>query len=64
MPVYNKFSSVRLNNYTEIEVFGDGSITIEVADSNGNDIEVEFTLNQLKTLVKEAESRKELFKKL
>ena len=61
MPVYNKFSSVVIDNNTEIMVMGDGSINIEVTDANGNTIDIDLTLTQLKKLVKEAEARKEMF---
>jgi len=63
MPVYNKFSSVDVGRNTEIQVYGDGSINIEVVDADGNFAEVDLTLKQLKQLVKEAESRKALFNK-
>jgi len=63
MPVYNKFSDVKVNNDTEIQVYGDGSIHIEIGDPNGITTDVDLTLKQLKRLVKEAEARKALFDK-
>jgi len=62
MPVYNKYSAVQLNKFTEIQVYGDGSINIEV-DVGDTFAEVDLTLKQLKRLVKEAEARKALFDK-